>query len=224
MISDGHLQASTFITESDDPLCSSDRHMPPSDTLLEHDDSTPSEDPNDQPLDLGGISFMDLFTEPEPSQDTGNMVCDRPLPATHLIDDLGHSSCNFHAHDPAAAAEIPILQIIQFGALGPEDSASTGYHFEANTDLFTLAGLEDDWESIGLQPNSTQREDSDLDCGALGCVALDLGDPSTGFPWHASTCSDISLFYDICTATMDQPVLSLDSDDEDMGEEVVLDF
>jgi len=224
MASDGRRQASTFITESDDPLCSSDHHMLPSDTLLEYDDSTPSEDPNNQPLDLGEISFMDLFTEPEPSQDTGDMVCDRFLHATRLINDPGHTSCNFHAHDQAAAAEILILQIIQFGAIGPEDSAGTG-HLETNADLFTLAGLDDDWEPIDLQPNSTQREDSVLDYDALGCVALDLGDPSTEFPWHTSTCSDIPRLDDICAATMDQPVLSLDSDDEDMGEvEVVLDF
>jgi len=167
---------------------------------------------------------MDLFTEPETSQDTGNMVCDCLLPATRLIVDLGHTSCNFHTHTQAAAAEILILQMIQFGALSPEDSAGTGHPFEVNADLFALAGLEDNWEPIDLQPNSIQREDSILDYDVLSCMALDLGDPSTGFPWHTSTCSDVPLFYDICTATTDQPVLSLDSDDEDMGEEVVLDF
>lgn len=224
MTSDGYRQASTFISESDDPLCSSDHHMLPSDTLLEYDDSTPSEDPNDQLLDLSEASFVDLFTEPEPSKGIRNMVCDCLMSATCLIDGIGLTSCNLHAYRQAAAAEILILQMIQFGALGPEDSAGTGHPFEANADLFTLAGLDDDWGSIDLQPNSTQREDSVLDYDALGCVALDLGDPSTGFPWHTSTCSDIPLFHDICTATMDQPVLSLDSDDEDMGEEVVLDF
>ena len=224
MTSDGHRQASTFITESDDPLCSSDHNMLPSDTLLEYDDSTSSEDPNDRPLDLGELSFMDLFAEPEPSQDTGNMVRGCFLPATRLIDDLGHTSCNVHAHGHAAATEILILQTIQFGTLGPEDSAGAGHPFEANPDLFTLAGLDDDWEPIDLQPSSTQSEDSVLDYDTLGCMALDLGDPSTEFPWHTSTCSDIPRFYDICTATMDHPVLSLDSDDEDMGEEVVLDF
>ena len=198
-----------------------------SDTLLEYDDSTPSEDPSDQPQDLGEISFMDLFIEPEPLKDTGNTVRDRLPSAIRLIDDLGHTSCNFHKHDQAAAAEILMLQMIQFGALSPEDSAGTGHPFEANTNLFALAGLDDDWEPNDLRQNSAQTEDPALDYDALGCVAFDLSDPSTEFPWRTSTCLDISPLDDICTATMDQPVLILDSDDEDMGEEeeeVILDF
>ena len=224
MISDGHCQASTFITKSDDPLYSSDHHMLSSDTLLEYDDSTQFEGPNDQPQDSGETAFIDLLTESEPSRDTGNMVCDRLPPAARLINDPGHTSCNFYAHSQAAAAEILILQITQFETLDPEEPAGTCHLFEVNTDLFALAGLDDDWEPIGPQQNSIQSDGSALD-DDLGCVALDLGDPSTGFPWHASPCSDAPGFYDVCTATMDQPVLNLDSDDEDMDEEeVVLDF
>ena len=195
------------------------------DTLLDYEDSAPFEDPNGQHLASGETAFTDLLTESESFHDTGNMVCDRLLPAARLIDDLGHTSCNFYAHGQAAAAEILILQITQFETLGPEEPAGTCRPFEANTDLFTLAGLDDDWESTGLQPNPTQREDSILDDDDLSCVALDLGDPLTGFPWNASACSDTPRFYDVCTAAVDQPVLNLDSDDEDMGEEeVVLDF
>jgi len=67
-----------------------------SDTLVEYGDSTPFEDPNEQPLDLFETAFMDLFTESEPSQGTGNVVRNCLLPAARLINDLGHTSCKFH--------------------------------------------------------------------------------------------------------------------------------
>lgn len=92
-----------------------------------------------------------------------------------------------------------------------------------DTGVFTLAGLDDDLESIDLQPNLDHPL---LDGGESGCMVLDLDAPSAGFLCHASACPDASRFYDLCAA-LDQPVvLDLDSeDDEEMEkEEIVLDF
>lgn len=207
MTSDGHRQASTFITKSDDTLCSSDHDIPSSDTLLEYDESTPFEDPGDPPLGSDGIVFTNLFTEPEFPQDTINMVCDCLLLITRLIDNPGYTPCNFHTYDQAAAAEILIFQTTQFETLVPEEAADAGHLY---ADVFTLAGLDGDWESDDLQSNPTQRrKHSLLDDHDLGCMALDLDAPAS--PW----------FRDL--VTLDHPMLDLDSDDE-MGEGAVLDF
>ena len=116
-----------------------------------------------------------------------------------------------------------MLQMIRFESLGPEETADTCHLFEANADVFTLVGLDDDWEPIGLEPNHTQDlEHSFLDDDDLDCMALDL-DASSGFPCHARAGSDIPQCYDLGTKALDQPVLDMDSDDE-MGEESVLDF
>jgi len=225
MTSDGHCQASTFITKSDHPSQSSD-HYTPSDALLEYDDSEPFEDPGNPPLDPDETAFMDLFIESESSQDIGNMVCDCLLPAAHLTNDLGYTSRNFHIYGSTAAAEILTLRITQFETLGLDAAADAGHLFETNDDVFTLAGLDDDWESINPQPNPTQRrENAPPDDYDLRCMALDLGASSTGFHRHASTRWDVPrFFYDLGTAASDQPVLDLDSDDEEMREEAVLDF
>lgn len=98
MTPDGHCQAHTFITKSDDPLYSSDHHTLSSDTLLEYDDSMLHGAPDNLSLDSDEIAFMDLFTKSESSQDTGNMVRGYLLPSAHLTDDVGHSSCNFRVY------------------------------------------------------------------------------------------------------------------------------
>lgn len=119
-----------------------------------------------------------------------------------------------------------IFQTIQLEPLCPEETSDTGHLFEANADVFTLAGLDDDWESIEVQPKFTQRREHsflDDDGPGLDCVTLNLDAPSIGFSWHTSTRSDVSRFCDLGAAALDQPVLDLDSDDE-MGEEAVLDF
>jgi len=226
MTSEGRCQGSTFITKSDHPSQSSDHYTPSSDALLEYDDSGPFEDPDNPPLDPDETAFMDLFIESEPSQDIGNMVCDCLLPAAHLTNDLGYTSCNFHIYGSTAAAEILTFRIIQFKTLGLEATADTGHLIKANDDVFTLAGLDDDWESIDPQPNPTQRrENPPPDDYDLHCMALDLDASSAGLPWHVSTRSDVSRFYDIGTDALDQSVLDLDSDDEEMGEEeAILDF
>jgi hypothetical protein len=214
MTSDGHRQASTFITKSDDTLCSSDHDIPSSDTLLEYDQSTPFEDPGDPPLGSDEIVFTNLFTEPEFPQGAVNMVCDCLLLITRLIDNPGYTPCNFHTYDQAAEAEILIFQTIQFETLVPEEAADTGHLY---ADVFTLGGLDGDWKSDDLQSNPTQRRKySLLDDDDLGCMALDLDASSAGSHWHASP-----WFRDL--ATLDHPMLDLDSDDE-MGEEAVLDF
>lgn len=88
-----------------------------------------------------------------------------------------------------------------------------------------MAGLDDDWESVDLQPGPTQQwKRSLLDDDDIGSVTLGLDAPSAVFLWHASARSDVSRFDDIDAASLDQPVLDLDSDDEEMGEETVLDF
>ncbi|KAF9651367.1 hypothetical protein BDM02DRAFT_3184620 [Thelephora ganbajun] len=112
-----------------------------------------------------------------------------------------------------------------FETLGSQETADTGGLSEADADASTLAGLDDHWDSTDLEPNSTQRRElSFLDDDNLGYMTLDLDASSTGFPWHASTRSDISRFYGLDTATLDQPVLDLDSDDEMYEEEAVLNF
>lgn len=222
MTPNGHCQASTFITKSDNPLYSSDGYTLSSDTLLEYGDATPLGGSDDPPMDSDETSFTDLFTEPESSQDTGSMVCDYLRPSTHLISDPGHTSCNFNVYGHGAAAEILIFQMIRFETFGPD----MAHLSEENADAFTLAGLDYDWESIDLKPNPTQRQEhSFLDGNDLGCMALDPDAPSTGFLWHATTHSDVPRFDDLDAATLDQPVLDLDSDDEEMGdEEAVLVF
>lgn len=101
---DWHYQGSAFITKSDDALYSPDNYIPSSDTLLEYDNSEPFEDLDDAPLDSDEASFMDLFTESESSQDTGNTVCDYLLPAAYLTNDLG-CTCNFRIYDSAVVAD-----------------------------------------------------------------------------------------------------------------------
>ena len=168
---------------------------------------------------------MDLFTESESSQDTEAMVCDLLLFTAHLINDLGYTSCDFHIYDQATAAEKLTFWMPQFETLDPEETFDTGHLFKADTDSFTLAGLDDDWETTDLQPASTQRQRSFFDGDVLGCITLDLGAPLTGFPWYASTCSDVPLFYECGAVTLDQPVLDLDLDEEGTTEEeVVLEF
>lgn len=225
MISDGHCQASTSITESDDPLYSSDHHMLSSDTLLEQGDSTPSGDPDpeDLPLDSDETTFMDLFTETP--RDTGNKVCDSILPGDRLIDDLGHTFCNSHIYGQDAATKTLMLRMTQVGTLTPQEIPGVGPLFEANPGAFTLAGMDDGWESVDMQLNPTQRRDAPpLDDNDLGCVAPDPYALSTAFPWHLGTCSDILQFHDIGFVALGHDVLDLDSDDEEMGEELVLDF
>lgn len=92
--------------------------------------------------------------------------------------------------------------------------------FEGDTDDFTLAGLDDDWESIDLQPSLTVGpEHCFLD--ELGYMSLDLDASSAGFFHHAG---DFSRHHDL-GAALDQPVLDLDSEADEMGgEEMVLDF
>jgi len=105
--------------------------------------------------------------------------------------------------------------MLHFETFGLREAADTGHLFGADTDLFTLAGLDDDWKMIDLQPNF----DDDL-----GCMALDLDGSPTGFPWHTSTPSDGPRIHDLGAAPLDQTVLELDSDVEETGEEAVLDF
>jgi len=98
--------------------------------------------------------------------------------------------------------------------------------FEGDTGVFTLAGLDDDWESIDLRASPVVgREHYFPDSNGLDCMPLDLDASSTGFLHHSSDCSDFSRYRDLGTA-LDQPVLDLNSDDDDEmdGEEVVLVF
>jgi hypothetical protein len=182
-------------------------------------------DPSDPPLDLDEPAFMDLFTEFEPPQDAENMVCEHLLPTTHLINDQGYT-CNFHVYIQAATTGILILWMSQVETPDSEETTDAGHLFRANNDGFTLVGLDDDWETIGLQPSPSQRRDrSFLDDDDLGCMDLDLDASSTGFPWHADTGSDVLCHYDLGSAVLDQPVLDLDSDNEEIAEEeAVLDF
>lgn len=89
-----------------------------------------------------------------------------------------------------------------------------------------MAGLDDEWETIDLQPNPAQRrEHSFLDYGDLSCMTLNLDAPLTGFPWHASACSDVSRFHELGATTLVQRALDPDLDDEEMNEgEGVLNF
>lgn len=91
-------QTSAFITRSDADvsLHNSDHFAPSSDMVLEHGDSEPFEGPDDPPLDSDESTFMDLFTESESSLDTANTVCKCLIPASHLIRDLGCSTCYLH--------------------------------------------------------------------------------------------------------------------------------
>lgn len=108
---------------------------------------------------------------------------------------------------------------------GPKETADTDCLFEAGDDALTLAGLDDDWETIGLRSNLTQeRSDSSLD-NDLGYMALDLDASPTVFPWHASARSDAPCFHDLSSPALDQVMLDLDSDNEETAEgETVLDF
>ena len=112
----------------------------------------------------------------------------------------------------------------QFETFGLKETADTGHLFEADTDLFNLAGLDDDWETIDLQPNPTRSWEHTFFDGDLDCMALDLDGSSTGFTWHASTPSDVPRIHDLGAAPLDQTVLDLDSDFEEASEEAVLDF
>lgn len=86
-----------------------------------------------------------------------------------------------------------------------------------------MAGLDDDWEAIDLQQNPNQSWGHTLsDEDDFGCMALDLDGSSTGFPWHASTRSDVPGI--LGAAPLVQTVLDLDSDIEETGDEAVLDF
>ena len=219
--SDGYRQASTFITKSDDPLHNSDHCIPSSDTLFEYASSTPFENLEDPRLDSDETMFTDLFTGSEPSQDIGNMVCDCLLPATYLIIDTECTSCNSHVYGQPAAVEILIPRMTQLETIGPEETAETGHLFEGETDAFTLAGLDDGWESISLQASPIQTwQHHFLGNNDLGYRAFDLDASPTEFP----TCPDIPRFCDLGTTTLEHPTLDLDSDDEMGEEEAVLDF
>ena len=114
--------------------------------------------------------------------------------------------------------------MIQLGTLYPEEKSDT-YNL-GDTDVFTLAALDDDRESIDPRPIPTEGpEHSLLDNGDPSFMALDLDVSSAGPLCHTSARSDVSRFYDLYAA-LDQPMLDLDSeDDEEMGkEETVLDF
>ncbi|KAF9778730.1 hypothetical protein BJ322DRAFT_486796 [Thelephora terrestris] len=67
------FRSSVFIPKSDDPLCNPDHPALSLDALLKYDDSDLCEDEDCSPLDSSGTIFMDLFAEPESSQDTENM-------------------------------------------------------------------------------------------------------------------------------------------------------
>ena len=182
-------------------------------------------DLSDPPLDLDEPAFMDLFTEFESSQDAETMVCGHLLPATHLTKDQGYTYCDLHVYGRAAAAGILILWMSQVGTPNPEETANTGHLFRADNDAFTLVGLDDSWETIGLQPSPAQRRDRSFLDDDLGCADLDLDASSTGFPWHAGTRSDVPCFCDLGSSALDQPVLDLDSDNGEIAEEeAVLDF
>lgn len=225
-MSDRDFQPSAFSTKSEDPLCNSDHYTPSSDTLLKYEDLAPLADLNDPPLDLGEPAFMDLFTESEPSQERENVVCDCLLPAAHLTSSLGYTYCNFHVYDQAAIAEILTPWMLQFETSGSEEITDPGHLFSTDNDTFTLAGLDDDWETIGLQLSPTQRRSyPPLDDDDLGYMALDRDASLTIFPWHTSICSDFSCFCDLGSTTLNQRALDLDSEDEDIAEEeAVLDF
>lgn len=98
--------------------------------------------------------------------------------------------------------------------------------FGGDAGVFTLAGLDDDWESIDLRASPVVgREHSFPDRNGLDCMPLDLDASSTGFLHPSSDCSEFSRYRDLGTA-LDQPVLDLNSnDDDEIGEgEVVLVF
>jgi hypothetical protein len=115
--------------------------------------------------------------------------------------------------------------VTQLETLHPEEMSYSRNLGDA--DVYTLAGLDDDRDSIDLQPSPIHgSEYSSLDGGDPGCRALGLDVSSTRLFCHTSALPDVSRFYDTC-ATLDQPVLlDLDSDDDEgmEKEEAVLNF
>lgn len=105
----------------------------------------------------------------------------------------------------------------------PKETAAV---FKGDTDVFTLAGFDDDWDSIDLRSSLiVGQEDCFPGDDELDCMSLDLDASSTGIPYHTSDLSDFSWHHHL-GAALDHPVFDLDSDDDcDMGrEEIVLDF
>jgi hypothetical protein len=199
-------QASMLITNS--ALHNSGHLSLFSDTLPEYSGAGPFEGPDYSPLDPCETDFMDLFTESEFSPYTGNAVRSCCQPITHLTNNSGHTSSNFRIHSTSAAGVL-IAWTTQFG---PEETADT-YLFEEDAGGFTLAGLDDDLESVDPQLSPTEGRERPL------------FDVPAELPWHASAYSDISRFCDLDDALDDQPMLDLGSDeDEEMGGEMILDF
>jgi hypothetical protein len=162
---------------------------------------------------------MDLFTESESSQDAENMVCEHLLPTTHLTNDQGYTPV-ISTYIQAATTEILILWMSQVETLrSPKKQLTLATFSRANNDAFTLVGLDDDWETIGLQPNPP-RDETVLSLTTmisavwiLIWMLLRLDFPGTRYLLGCS------LFYDLGSATLDQPVLDLDSDNEEIAEE-----
>lgn len=98
--------------------------------------------------------------------------------------------------------------------------------FKGDADVvFTLAGLDDDWESIELRPSPTVGQGhAFLDIDELCFVPLCLDAPLTDFLHHANDRSDFSWYHNL-GAGLDQAVLDLDSDYDEMDKGgMVLDF
>lgn len=211
-------QASMLITNSDRPLHNSDHVALLSDTLPEYSGAGPFEGPDYSPLDPGETDFMDLFTESESSPYTGNAVRSCCQPVTHLTSNLGHPSSNFRIYStPAAGILMP-----RTTQSGSEETADT-YLFEEDAGGFTLAGLDDDWESVDLQLSPTERRERRLLDG--NSLSLGLAAAPAELAPHASACSDFSRFCDLDAALDDQPMLDLGSyEDDEMDRETILDF
>jgi hypothetical protein len=107
----------------------------------------------------------------------------------------------------------------------PEEMADVRFFFEGDADVFTLPGLDDDQESIGLRASPTLgREHFFLD--RLDSMPLGQDASSNGFLCHTSGLLDFPRYRDL-GAALDQPVLNLDSEDDSVengGEEMILDF
>jgi hypothetical protein len=211
-------QASMLITNSNRPLHNSDHLALLSDTLPEYSGAGSFEGPDCSPLDPGETDFMDLFTESESSPYTGNAVRSCRQPVTHLTRNPGHTSSNFRIYStPAAGVLMP-----RTTQSGSEEMADT-YLFEEDASGFTLAGLDDDWESVDLQLSPTERREHSLLDGIF--LSLGLPAPPAELPRHASACPDVSRFCDLDAALDDQSILDLGSDEDDeTGREIILDF
>ena len=113
----------------------------------------------------------------------------------------------------------------QLETLHPKETADDCILFEGDVDVFTLAGLDDDWESISPKASPTAGQghpilDNDEPCS----VSLCLDAPLTDFLYHGNDRSDFSQYHGH-DAVLDQPMLDLDSDDDEIDrEEIVLDF